>query len=68
MIPLYAVAVLRSVVNLMVSPSRPNTLGNATPVASQDREEMAIAIQRLKFNKASGYDGLPAELFKAGGD
>ena len=27
-----------------------------------------MAIQRLKLNKASGYDGLPAELFKAGGD
>ena len=29
-----------------------------------------MAIQRLKLNKASGYDGLPAEPepFKAGGD
>ena len=27
-----------------------------------------MAIQRLKLNKASGYDGLPAELFKEGGD
>ena len=27
-----------------------------------------MAIQRLKLNKASGYDGLPAEHFKAGGD
>ena len=27
--------------------------------------EVAIAILRLKCNKASGYDGLPAELFKA---
>ena len=47
--------------------SRPNTLDN-TPVAPPDREEVAVAIQRLKLNKASGYDGLPAELFKAGGD
>ena len=31
-------------------------------------KEVAIAIQRLKCNKASGYDGLPAELFEAGGD
>ena len=27
-----------------------------------------MAIQRLKLNKSSGYDGLSAELFKAGGD
>ena len=33
-----------------------------------DREEVATAIQLLEFTKASGYDGLPAELFKAGGD
>ena len=43
-------------------------MDNTTPVAPQDREEVAMAIQRLKLNKASGYDGLPAELFKAGGD
>ena len=54
--------------NEMIRSSRPNTLDNATLVASPDREEVAIAIQRLKFNKASGYDGLPAELFKAGED
>ena len=53
--------------NEMIRLSRPNTLGNATPVAPPDREELAIAIQRLKRNKASGYDGLPAELLKAGG-
>ena len=29
---------------------------------------MALAIQRFKLNKASGYDGLPVELFKAGVD
>ena len=50
----------------MIRPNRANTLDNTTPVVPQDREEMAIAIQRLKFNKASGYDGLLAELFKAG--
>ena len=38
------------------------------PVAPSDREEVAMAIQGLKLIKASGYDGLPAELFKAGGD
>lgn len=31
-------------------------------------DEVKVAIQRLKNNKASGADGLPAELFKAGGD
>ena len=50
----------------MIRPSRPNTLDNTTPVAPPDREEVAMAIQRL--NKTSGYDWLPAELFKAGGD
>ena len=48
----------------MIRSSRPNTLDDAAPVAQLDREEVAIAIQRLKFNKASGYDGLPAELLK----
>ena len=38
------------------------------PVAPPEREEVAIGILRLKFNKGSGYDGLPAKLFKAGGD
>ena len=52
----------------MIKPSRPNTLNNATAVAPPDREKVALAIQQLKFNKASGYDGLPAELFKAGRD
>ena len=52
----------------MIRPSRPNTLDNTTPGAPSDREEVAMAIQRLKLNKASGYDSLPAELFKAGGD
>ena len=40
----------------------PDTSDNATPVAPPDREEVAMAIQRLKFNKTSGYDSLPAEL------
>ena len=52
----------------MIRPSRPNTLDNTTLVAPSDRKEVAIAIQRLKLKKASGHDGLPAELFKAGGD
>ena len=30
--------------------------------------EVRVALQRLKNNKAAGTDGLPAELFKAGGD
>ena len=42
-------------------------MDNTTPVAPPDREEVAMSIQWLKLNKASGYDGLPAELFKAGG-
>ena len=54
--------------NEMIRPSSPNTLDNTTPVPPPDREEVAMAIQRLILNKASGYDGLPAELFKAGGD
>ncbi|MGC8720952.1 MAG: hypothetical protein ACP5TY_13225, partial [Thermodesulforhabdaceae bacterium] len=37
-------------------------------VPPPDREEVAIAIHRLKSNKAAGYDGLPAELFRAGGE
>ena len=48
----------------MIRPSRPNTLDNTTPIAPPDREEVAMAIQRLKLNKAS----LPAEIFKAEGD
>ena len=48
----------------MIMPSRPNILDNATPVATPDQAEVAFAIHRLKFNNASGYDGLPAELFK----
>ena len=46
--------------NEMIRPSRPNTLDNATPVAPPAREEVAIAIQRLKLKKA--------EIFKAGAD
>ena len=45
-----------------------NTLDNTTPVALPDRAEVAMAIQGPKFNKASGYDGLPSELFNVGGD
>ena len=52
----------------MIRPGIPNTLDNTTPVAPLDRAEVAMAIQRFKLNKVSGYDGLPAELFKAGGD
>ncbi|XP_054082672.1 uncharacterized protein LOC105219245 isoform X1 [Zeugodacus cucurbitae] len=33
-----------------------------------DREEIRIAITRLKNNKAAGADGLPAGLFKYGGE
>ena len=32
------------------------------------QNEVKTAITRLKNNKAAGADGLPAELFKAGGD
>ena len=44
------------------------------PIASNidetmpDLEEVQIAIARLKNNKATGADGLPAELFKCGGE
>ena len=48
----------------MIRTSRPNTLDNVTPAAAPDREELVIAIQRLKFNKASGYDGLTGEIIK----
>ena len=54
--------------NEMIRPSRPNTLDNTTPVAAPDWEEVAIHIQRFQFDKASGYDGPTAELFKDGGD
>ena len=54
--------------NKMIRPCRPNTLDIDTPVAPPEREEMAFAIQRLKYNKASDYDGLPGELFKTGVD
>ena len=47
--------------NEMIRPSSPNTLDNTAPVAPPDREEVDMAIQRLKLNKASGYDGLPAD-------
>ena len=30
--------------------------------------EVRVAIQRLKNNKAAGPDGFPVDLFKAGGD
>lgn len=32
------------------------------------KDEVSFAIRRLKNNKAAGADGLPAELFKVGGD
>ena len=51
--------------NEMSRPSRPS---NATPVATPDRKEVTIAIQRLEFNRASGYDGRRAEHFKAAAD
>ena len=53
---------------VMIRPSWPNTLDNTTPLAPPDLEDVAMDIQRLKLNKASGNDGLPAELFKAAGD
>ena len=37
--------------NEMIRPSIPNTSENTTPVALPDREEVAIAIQRLKIKK-----------------
>lgn len=33
-----------------------------------DYDEVCLAIRRLKNNKAAGADGLPAELFKTGGE
>ena len=47
--------------NEMIRPSRPNTLDIGTLFAPPDHEEVAIAI---KFNKASGYDGLPLNFLK----
>ena len=43
-------------------------MDNTIPVAPSNPAEVDMAIQRLKFNKVSGYDGLVAELFKAGAD
>jgi sorting nexin-29 len=40
--------------------------GVEVPIPSHT--EVEVAIKRLKNNKAAGADGLPAELFKAGGD
>ena len=37
-------------------------------LTTPSRNKVRVAIQRLKNNKAAGPDGLPAELFKAGGD
>ena len=37
-------------------------------VIPPSHNEVRVAIQRLKNKKAAGPDGLPAELFKAGGD
>ena len=37
-------------------------------VAIPSQEEVRVALKRLKNNKAAGADGLPGELFKAGGD
>ena len=54
--------------NEMIRPSRPNTLENTTLVAPPDREEVYMAIRRLKLKKASDYDGRLAKLFKAGED
>ncbi|XP_037928856.1 uncharacterized protein LOC119663271 [Teleopsis dalmanni] len=48
---------------------------SVSPIENDDVEipphshnEVCVAIQRLKNNKAAGADGLPAELFKAGGN
>jgi len=53
-----------------------NSAGEQAALVAEDEveipppshDEVRIAIQRLKNNKAAGADGLPAELFKAGGD
>lgn len=37
-------------------------------VPTPSHTEVEVAIQRLKNNKAAGADGLPAELFKTGGN
>ena len=37
-------------------------------VPPPSHDEVRVAIQRLKNSKAAGADGLPAELFKTGGD
>ena len=37
-------------------------------IAPPDYDEVVTAIARLKNNKAAGADGLPAELFKTGGE
>ena len=37
-------------------------------ISSPNHNEVEVDIQRLKNNKAAGPNGLPVELFKAGGD
>ena len=41
---------------------------NGVEIPTPSRNEVRFAIQRLKNNKAAGPEGLPAELFNAGGD
>ena len=47
--------------NEMIRPSKSITLDNTTPVALPDREELTMAIQRLKCNKANPLNFLKQE-------
>jgi hypothetical protein len=50
------------------TPWQPIAQYNNDSVPPPDLHEVTLAIQRLKNIKAAGLDGLPAELFKAGGE
>ena len=41
---------------------------NGIEIPPPSHNEVRVAIQRLKNNKGAEPDGLPVELFKAGGD
>lgn len=49
------------------NPSEP-TYNNNDEVPPPTRPEVVTAIHKLKNNKSTGSDGIPAELFKAAGD
>ena len=56
-------------INSATRDSEPATIDNdGLEIPLPSHNEIRVAIQRLKNNKTAGPDGLPAELFQAGGD